>query len=227
MSEVVVNAEIRQSTKKHAKHTRWNGLVPGVYYARGEENINIQVPAVTLHPLVFTSETHVIDLHLADGSARKAILKDVQFDPITDRPVHFDLQGLKENEKLTIEIPVVLTGGIPKGVREGGMLQHFIHKLKISCLPKDIPEKIEVNVGELDINDFVHVSSIDIPGITILETSSSAVVGVMPPTLVKEEVAPVTEEVAAAEPEVVGKGKKTEEGEAEAAPAKGDAKAEK
>ncbi|MCC6396887.1 MAG: 50S ribosomal protein L25 [Bacteroidetes bacterium] len=226
MSEVVVNAEIRQSTKKHAKYARWNGMIPGVYYSRGEENINIQVPAPALSQLVFTSEAHVIDLRLADGSTRKAILKDVQFDPVTDQPVHFDFQGLKEHEKLTIEIPVVLTGGVPKGVRDGGMLQHFIHKLKVSCLPKDIPEKFEINVAELGINDFVHVSSLTVPNVTIVEALGSAIVGVMPPTLVKEEEAPAaTEEAAAAEPEVVGKGKKEEEGEEGAAPAKAGAPA--
>ncbi len=222
MSEIVLNAEIRTSTKKHAKYTRWNGMVPGVYYARGEENVNIQVSALLLNQLVFTSVTHVIDLQLQDGTAHKAILKDVQWDPVTDRPVHFDLQGLKENERLTIEIPIVLTGGIPKGVRDGGMLQHFVHKLKVSCLPKDIPEKVEINVGEMSINDFVHVSSVDLPNVTILESQETAIVGIMPPNVIKETVeeAPV-EGVVAAEPEVVGKGKKGEEGaEGAEAPAK-------
>jgi large subunit ribosomal protein L25 len=211
MSEIVVNAEVRKFTKKHAKYARGEGNTPGVYYARGEENIVLQVPAGVINSLVFTSETHVIDLRFPDGNARKAILKDV----------HFDLQGLKENEKLSIEVPIVLTGGIPKGVRDGGMLQHFIHKLKISCLPKDIPSKIEVNVGEMDINDFVHVSDLNLPNVTITESLGSAIVGVMPPNVVKE-VEPTAEEAAAAaataaaaaEPEVVGKGKKAEEGDA-------------
>ena len=186
MSEVVVNAEIRNNTGKHAKHTLANGMVPGVYYARGEQNINLQVPVLTLNQLVFTSETHVIDLQFADGSSHRCILKDVQFDPVTDRPVHFDLQGLKENEKLSIEIPVSLVGGIPKGVRDGGMLQHFLHKVRVSCLPKDIPEKIEINVAELGINDFVHVRDLHVPNITLVEAVDNAIVGVMPPHVVKE-----------------------------------------
>jgi len=230
MSEVILNAELRVDTRKHAKHTRWTGMVPGVFYARGEENINVQIPKLSLDELVFTSEMHVIDLHLKDGTDRKCILKDVQYDPVSDKPIHFDLQGLKENEKLTIEVPIVLTGGIPKGVRDGGVLQHFIHKLKVSCLPKDIPSKIEVNVAAMDINDFVHVSDLNLPNVTIMESLGSAVVGVMPPTVIKEaEVVPVVEEVAN-EPEVVGKGKKPEEGEgadaAAKAPAKGAAKGE-
>ncbi len=67
------------------------------------------------------------------------------------------------------------------------MVQHMIHKLKVSCLPKDIPEKIEINIAELDINDFVHVRDLKVPNVTILENLESAVVGVMPPTVVKEE----------------------------------------
>ena len=224
MSEIVLNAEIRELTGKRAKHTRLAGMVPGVFYAREEKSLNIQVPKPGLDPLVFTSETHVIDLRLKDGTSRKCILRDVQFDPVTDRPVHFDLQGLKENERLTIEVPVVLTGGIPQGVRDGGMVQHILHRLKISCLPKDIPERVEVNIAELGINHSVHVRDLNIPNVTLLESADSAVVGVLPPTVAKEaEVAPVTEE-AIKEPEVVGKGKKPEEGEA-AEPAKGEAKA--
>jgi large subunit ribosomal protein L25 len=224
MSEFVLEAEIRELTGKRAKHTRLAGMVPGVYYARQEKSLNIQVLKPVLDPLVFTSQTHVIDLRLKDGTSRKCILRDVQFDPVTDKPVHFDLQGLKENEKLTIEVPVVLTGGIPQGVRDGGMIQHILHRLKISCLPKDIPEKVGLDITDLGINHSIHVRDLNIPNVTILESADSAVVGCLPPTVVKEpEVVAVTEE-AAKEPEVVGKGKKPEEGEA-AEGAKGDAKA--
>ena len=152
MSEVVLNAEVRDQVGKRAKKSRGEGNVPGVFYAHGEKNINLKVPALSLAPLVFGSETSIIDLRLSDGTAKKAILRDVQFDPVTDRPIHFDLQGLHADEKLSIEVPVVLTGGIPVGVRNGGLLQHSIHKVRVSCLPKDIPGKIEINVGNLEMN---------------------------------------------------------------------------
>ncbi len=226
-SEVVLNAELRSQTAKHAKYSRSKGFTPGVYYARGEENLNIQVQSVSLNKLVFTSEAHVIDLRLNDGSSRRCILRDVQFDPISDKPVHFDLQGLKENEKLTMDIPVVLVGGIPKGVRDGGMLQHVVHKVRISCLPKDMPEKIEVNVAELGINDLVHISNLSIPNVAILDNAENMVVGVLPPAVVKEEVPAEVVEEAIKEPEVVGKGKKPEEGEEAGAAAEGKEKKEK
>ena len=126
-------------------------------------------------------------------------------------------------DNLTIEVPVVLTGGIPQGVKDGGMIQHILHRVKIACLPKDIPEKIEINIAGLGINHSIHVRDLNIPNVTLLESADSAVVGCLPPTVVKEaEVAPVAEE-AIKEPEVVGKGKKPEEGEA-AEGAKGEAK---
>ena len=142
---------------------------------------------------------------------------------MSDKPIHFDLQGLHEDEKLTIEVPVVLTGGVPVGVRNGGLLQHSIHKIKVSCLPKDIPGKIEIDVANLEMNRAVHVRDLNIPHVTMLENTDAAVVGVIPPTVIKEPepgVVPAEEEIK--EPEVVGKGKKAEEGEegAEAAPGK-------
>ncbi len=223
MSEIVLNAEVRVETGKKSKRVRGEGKVPGVFYTRGEGNTLIQVPKPGLDPLIYTSETHVIDLRLPDGTAKKCILRDVQFDPVTDRPVHFDLQGLRENERLTIEIPIVLTGGTPVGVRDGGMLQHVIHRLRVSCLPQNIPSRIEVDVAALAINQSVHVKELLLTDVTVLENPDNTVVAVVPPTLVKETTAAAAPEEEVKEPEVVGKGKKAEEGEegAEAAPAKG------
>jgi large subunit ribosomal protein L25 len=219
MSEIVLNAEVRTLAGKKSKRVRRDGKVPGVYYAHGEKNIPIQVPKLNLDPLIYTSETHVIDLRVGDET-KKAILRDLQFDPITDRAIHFDLQGLREDEEITLEIPVVLTGGIPAGVRDGGLLSHILHKIKLSCLPKFIPSKIEINVSGLAINKAVHVSDLNVPNVTILENPDDSVVAVVPPTVVKE--AEATTAVAAdtaKEPEVVGKGKKVEEGAEDAKPA--------
>jgi large subunit ribosomal protein L25 len=226
MSEILLDAEVREATGKHAKRVRREGKVPGVYYAHGEKNLPIQVPKLSLDPLIFTTETHIVNLKLTDGSTKKCILRDVQFDPVSDRPVHFDLQGLREDEKVTIEVPIVLTGGVPKGVRDGGMLQHMIHRLKISCLPKDIPENVEVNVAELAMNHSIHVRDLNLPTVTILESLDNPVVGVVPPTVHKEPEPGIVPEEGVKEPEVVGKGKKPEEGQevAEGAAAKGEAK---
>ena len=215
MREMPLQAEVRTQLGKHTHALRREGKVPGVYYVHGEDNILIAVSEKSLHPLIYTSDTHIINLKLNNGGDKNCILRDIQFDPVSDRPIHFDLQGLREDEEITIEIPVVITGGIPQGVRDGGILQQIIHKMKISCLPKNIPEHVEVNAEQLKMSHFIHVRDLMIPNVTILEHAENSIVGVVPPVVEKEpEPGTVaTEEIA--EPEVIAKGKKTEEEVAE------------
>jgi large subunit ribosomal protein L25 len=226
MSEVILNAVVRNETGGAMNRLRYADKIPGVYYAHGEKNINITATPLAMKPLIYTTNTHLINLKLDNGENKTCILRDVQFDPITDRPVHFDLQGVKENEELTVLIPVVLNGS-PKGVKDGGTIQHIMHKVRVSCLPKFIPEQIILDISDLGMNDSIHVRDIKIENVRVLDNAASAVVAVVPPTVVKEEVAAVpgvTPEavagavVTAAEPEVIAKGKKPVEGEA--APAK-------
>lgn len=226
MSEITLTAEVRKAFGRRAKTLRTVGKVPGIYYGHGQQNIPVSLLEASLRPLYTTTATHVINLKLDDGSSHLCVLRDVQLDPVTEKPVHFDLFGLNENEAVAIEIPVKLTGGIPKGVRNGGILQQILHKLRVSCLPKNIPDHIEINVAELEINHSVHVKNISVPNVTIVENETSTIVGVVPPTVQKEAEAAATttaavpaEGATAAEPEVITKGKKPEEGAAETAAA--------
>jgi len=222
MHEITLEAEIRRERGKQTRHLRRDGKVPGVFYIHGEENVTVSVPERSLHELIHSTEAHIISLKLNDGSVKSCILRDVQFDPVTDRPVHIDLQGLRADEKLTVEVPIVIVGGTPVGVKEGGILQSVMHMLKISCLPKDIPAHVEINAEQLAINHSVHVRDLKLENVTILDNADKTIVAVIPPTVeVVEEPAAVTEEIT--EPEVIGKGKKEEEGEEEAAePKKGE-----
>ncbi len=216
MSEITINAEVRTELGKRSRALRQKGYIPGIYYGHGQKNIAVSLPEATLRPLYKTSATHVINLKLNDGSTHSCILRDVQFDPLSDRPIHFDLFGLNADETLTIEVPVVVTG-TPKGVKVGGMLQHVLHRIKVSCLPKHIPDHIEVAVDELNINTSIHVKDITVPNVTVLENENSTIVAVVPPTVIKEPApaeTPVGEE-APAEPEVIAKGKKAEDEEGE------------
>jgi large subunit ribosomal protein L25 len=210
MAEIALNAEVRKLVGKRVRTLRREGKIPGVFYIHGQENVTIMVPEAALRPLIYTSEAHIINLKLDNGLEQVCILRDIQFDPITDRPIHFDLQGVKAEEKLTLEIPVILVG-TPKGVKDGGTMQRVLHRLKVECLPRYIPEHVEINVENLGINESIHVKDIAIENATILENENSTVVAVVPPTVLKEEIptaAPVEE---ITEPEVIGKGKKEEE----------------
>lgn len=215
MSEITLTAEIRKEIGKQAHALRRSGKVPGIFYGHGQKNIPIALQEADLKPLYTTSATYVINLKLDDGSHHMCILRDVQLDPASERPLHFDLYGLSESEALTIEIPIKLIGGISKGVREGGILQHIMHRLKVSCLPKHIPDHIEINVEELGLNKSIHVKDLTLPDVKILDSETSTIVAVVPPVVIKEPepaavVAPTVE--APAEPEVIAKGKKAEEG---------------
>lgn len=105
--------------------------------------------------------------------------------------------------------------GTPKGVRDGGILQQVLHRVKISCLPKNIPDHIEVDVEPLLINQAIHIKQLNVPNVTFLDNENNSVVAVLPPVVQKEAVPAVTEGEAVAEPEVIAKGKKVEEGEEE------------
>ncbi|HVN48828.1 MAG TPA: 50S ribosomal protein L25, partial [Bacteroidota bacterium] len=198
MSEITLTAEVRKAFGRRAKTLRTVGKVPGVYYGHGQQNIAVTLLEASLRPLYTTTATHIINLKLDDGSSHLCVLRDVQLDPVTEKPVHFDLLGLNENEKVTIEVPVKITGGIPKGVRDGGILQQVLHKLRISCLPKHIPDHVEINVSDLAINHSVHVKDISIPNVTIVESETSSIVGVVPPTVQKEAEAATATTAAAA-----------------------------
>ncbi|MBI4417256.1 MAG: 50S ribosomal protein L25 [Ignavibacteriales bacterium] len=212
MSEITIHAEVRKTVGRKLNVLRAEGKVPGIYYGHGQANIPLVLPELSLKPLYKTSATHVINLKLDDGSSHVCILRDIQFDPLSDRPIHFDLFGLNADEDLTIDVPVILKG-TPQGVKDGGTLQHVIHRLRVSCLPKFIPDHIEINVESLKINTSVHVRDLVIPNVRILENETSTVAAVVPPTILKEPEPGVPAAAEApAEPEVIARGKKPEEG---------------
>lgn len=212
MSELTIVAEVRKQTGKGGNAMRAKGIVPGIYYGHGLPNIPVAIPEGALRPLYATTATHIINLTLDDGTSRACILKSIDFDPVSDRPVHFDLLGLKENEEVEVQVPVVLTGGVPSGVKEGGILQHILHRLKVSTLPKHMPESIAIDVANLGINKSIHVGDLSVPNVKILENARTTVVAVIPPVVEKvAEVVATDAVVAPAEPEVIGKGKKPEE----------------
>ena len=219
MQEVVLDVEKRTMTGKRAKRLYADKKIPGIFY-QGTENVSVQADEANVHKLVVSHSSHVIKVKFQDGSERRAILNEVQFDPVDGAILHFDLQGVREGQKITIQVPVQLQGSA-KGVKDGGIVQHSIHRIRIQCDPDQVPEHIVVNIEELGITDSVHIKDLKLEGIKILDNPESAIVTVVPPPTIKEETPEATAEAAAAEPtepEVIGKTKKAEEeGEGEGA----------
>lgn len=213
MSEITLKVEKRGAFKRSiSRSMRTSGYVPGIYYIHGGENIAIKAPELALRPVVFTTESNVINLEV-EGEAKSysCILKAVQFHPITSRIIHFDLIGLKEGEMIELEIPVALKGNAI-GIKDGGQLQFILHRLNVKCLPKDIPSHIDIEISELKIGDSVKVSDIKIDNVEILNDEHAVVVSVNQPAAAATEEKPAETE-GAAEPEVISKGKKEESAE--------------
>ena len=218
MEKVIIEANERKAINKRSRNSLRNeGRVPGVLYGSRMEPIPIDVTRLVINPLVFTAKTNLISLKLDGHEEYECVIKDVQFDPVTDEVLHFDLIGLTRGEKIQLEVPIKLLGNAV-GVKEGGLLQESMHKLSIECLPKDIPQSLELEVTELNIGDSIHISDLNFENITILNPEDTIVVSVVLPKVEKEveeveEGEELAEEEGAAEPEVIGKGKESEEEE--------------
>jgi large subunit ribosomal protein L25 len=188
-----------KSTNGAVNQMRRDGEIPGVYYAKGKEAVAISVKENSFKPLVYTSETHMVNLTIDSEAPVRCVVKDVQFHPVTDRIIHFDLQGVSADELITLEVPVVLSGKAV-GVNDGGVLTQVLHKLEVECLPKYVPEHLEVEVTNLHLGKSIHVGDLKFENISILNAADAIVVTVTAPR--GEEV--TTEPV---ETEVIGKGK--------------------
>ncbi|HMS34561.1 MAG TPA: 50S ribosomal protein L25 [Ignavibacteria bacterium] len=210
MSEINLKAKKREEYKESTlNQIRKKGVIPGIYYGHGVGNINIAATEIDLRPIIYTTESHIVNLSFeGDASNYSCILKDVQFHPVTDKPLHFDLIALKEGETITIEVSVQLIGNA-QGIRDGGILQHILHKLDVECLPKNIPSHIDVEITNMNINDSIKVSDLKLENIKILNDENASIVSIVPPTVEKEVVTDGAE--GPAEPEVISKAKKDDD----------------
>jgi large subunit ribosomal protein L25 len=215
MADIQLKAEPRQKMGgSSAKSLRRSGRVPGVLYGHGEASIPFHVKELDLRDLIYTNETHIVNISI-DGTATKSILREVQFDPISDRVNHIDLIILHAGEKVKIDIPVTLVG-TAQGAKDGGVIDFAMHKLTINVLPDQIPTHIDVDISGLTIGHGVHVKDLPLnEAYTIMADENATIVSCVAPKVVEEPVPGAAPEMT--EPEVVGaKGKKEEEGEAPA-----------
>ncbi len=206
MEKVVIEAQKRVTINKTSRSTlRKEGKVPAIYYSKHHDPLPVQFAERAIHPLVFTSKTSLISLNVEGHEELDCIIKDVQFDPVTEKIVHIDLLGLKKGEKIQIEVPVQLVGN-PIGIKEGGILQHTLHKVEIECLPADIPEHLEIDVVNLKLGQAIHAGDLKFDNFVILNSPESIIASVTHPK-VEKEAAVTGEAPAVTEPEVIAKGK--------------------
>jgi large subunit ribosomal protein L25 len=217
MAELVVAAQRRDEGGKNAnRRLRAQGRIPGILYGTKSEAVSVSVSPKEIGGILKSAsgENTLFDLEL-DGSRRKVLIKEFQLDPIKSRLLHADFYEVALDKALQLNVHVELHG-VPVGVKvQGGILDFVTRELEIECLPADIPEKIEVDVSNLELGKHLRVSDLQLPEkFTILSEPDVVIAHVVAPRA-EEVAAPVEAVVAEAgtEPEVIKKGKTTEEGE--------------
>lgn len=174
MSEVLIAKTRETNGSPNARRLRREGNVPGVFYMSGKEASSLTFNHKTLNN--FLNHAHgLVDLQIEGEKApRKCIVKDVNYDPVTERIVHIDFLGVKMGEKIEVTVPLSLTG-VPAGEKFGGILEHLLRDLEIECFPRHIPDYLEYDVSGLEVGDSVHVSDLKYDNIDILNSPDDTV----------------------------------------------------
>jgi len=194
------------------RRLRKQKLVPAVLYGHGEANVMLALPNEAIQKAL--DERALVLKVVWDGREDTAQIKEVQYDAVGDNVLHVDLARISLTETLTVTVPVK-THGQPRGVDEGGALELLEFELEVECLPTDIPESIRVEVADLGIGESLTIADLAFPeGVTPMGEPDAVVVTVAAPIeeAEEEELAP---EQMLAEPEVIGREAKPEEGEEE------------
>lgn len=217
--DIVVKAQSREGRGKNdARRARRDGQVPVVIYGGAGEAVAALAPANELAAILRsdTGRNTIFTVDVEGVGASEVMFADRQIDPVRMRLVHADFKRLVKGEKIETTVQLRLVGE-PIGVREqSGVLEQIVRNLEIRCEPREIPEHIDVDVTNLGVHDVLHVSDIPVSAtVEFLDEPDTviATVGIVKEEVV--EVAPVEGETPA-EPEVIGKGKKDDEGEEEA-----------
>jgi large subunit ribosomal protein L25 len=216
MAVISIKGSRRESLGKGgARKARAAGLIPGVLYGHGETPIPVAIGARDFEVALRTHKggNPIVSLGL-EGSEFTALVRDAQIDPLTHSVLHLDFQHISLTESIEVSVTVHLVG-LPLGVKDsGGILETITRELEVRCLPTAIPASIDVDVSALNIGDSIHVRDVQVKDVEVLTDPDTTIATVVPPTVVEE---PAPAEAAAvegapAEPEVIAKGKKDEEG---------------
>src|SRR5438477_884516 len=221
--QVKLKAEPRTATgRSAARRLKTRGIVPAVVYGGKEKSQPLQVSARDINAMLShaSGENILVELEIAGQKAsRTALLQEVQHSPVGGDVLHVDFHAISMDEKIQADVPLEALG-LATGVKNfGGLLEQNLRVLPIECLPRDLPDKITVDVSALNIGDSIHVRDIRLPSGVIAKVQAELTAfSVMAPVVEEEPVAAEAEAAAAAGPEVITA--KKVEGE-EAAPAPG------
>jgi large subunit ribosomal protein L25 len=213
----VIKAKTRNTQGKNAAfRLREQGLIPAVLYGHSFPPVSLSLNITDLNnilkPAANASSEHALHkLSIEDRQdipVKDIMIKEIQRDPVSQKIMHIDLYAVRMDEKIVVPVRINIIGKAP-GVQRGGILQQILREIDVKCFPADIPQAFEADVSNLDIGQSLHVSDIAIPeNIELHEDPHAPVVGVIAPTVMKEE---VPAEAAAVEAPVAEEAKKAEE----------------
>jgi len=192
MEEILVKAEIRNGRGKSiAKNTRKQGGIPCVLYGRGLESLGITISSKEWEKLrKRVKKNTILKMELLNNGSveeRPVMVKDMQKGILKDDILHIDFLQVSMERKIEVEIPIRLTGDAI-GLKKNGIVELHLRSIMVECLPSMIPEKIDLDVTNLDIGDSIHANEIVIPGVKVLENLSVAIVTVIPPSVEEKAV---------------------------------------
>jgi len=216
--EIIANRR-EPKGKGRARKLRGQGLIPAILYGPKIESTAVACALKDLIRVLEHGQNVLINLKIKDGVGDKGesdhvvMVRDFQLDPLKGVPIHADLYEVTMGETMTVEVPVHLIGK-PEVTKVGGVLEQIRRDLEIECLPANLPARIEVDVGHLDIGDSIHVRDIKAEKVKILTDPHLTIATVVPPTVEKEAVPEAVPEEAEAEEAAPGEvGKESEEEE--------------
>jgi len=220
-----------QAGKGAARSMRRAGKIPAVLYGQGEcLLLTVKPDELTKILKSHAGSTALISLTVTGAKSktnRTALLRDYQIDPVTGAVLHADLFEISMSKPIRVKVPIKVVGGIPAGVKEGGVLHHNMRDVHVECLPAALPDHIEVDASALTIGTGIHVKEIGArEGVRFLDDADQMIVSVAAPmTDAKLEALLTSGAGAPGEPEVMAKGKEAVGAEAGAEPAKAGAAA--
>lgn len=185
MKTITIEGQLRTAFGKGAtRQLRSQDLVPGVIYG-GAAEVNFTAPAAAFKNLVYTPSFQIAEVKV-DGKTYRAILKDLQFDKVTDRLIHIDLLELVEDKKVVATIPLKFVG-TSKGVKEGGRFVAKFKSLKVKTYPKFLQEQIEVPIDDLELNGNIRVEDVKVDNYEILNSPRIPIASVVMTRQLKQE----------------------------------------
>jgi large subunit ribosomal protein L25 len=195
MKTIEIKGSVRTELgKKSSRKTRKAGNVPCVIY-RKDGNLHFESPELGFKNLIYTHEAHLVQFHI-DSLDVKAVLKDIQFHPVTDRIIHADFIEIFDDKPVVISVPVQVTGD-SIGVIAGGKLSLKKRNLLIKALPDDLPEHIKIDITKLKIHDSVKVGDLSADKIEFLDNKKLMVLTISTSRVAQKSVEEIAEEAAA------------------------------